>query len=151
MANNLHEEESMNSKLPEIKFWKDEAKGIVNPELFSEVANKWAEQIKTSGKNNRDRNKSSQLRKFYDEVLLFHGRVKSEEEFQKMLPYIKILNAKAYYAEGRRLITKDFREFIQKSLSQINNKKDFDVFVKFFEAFMGFYKYYDEMMKGGVQ
>lgn len=142
----------MNANLPEIKFWKDEVKGIVNPELFSEVANKWAEQIKKAGINNRDRNKISQLRKFYDEVLIFHGRIKNEEEFQKMLPYIKILNAKAYYAEGRKLITEDFRVFIQKSLSQIKNKKDFDVFVKFFEAFMGFYRYYDEKIdRGGNQ
>ncbi|PMP70905.1 MAG: type III-A CRISPR-associated protein Csm2 [Thermodesulfovibrio aggregans] len=131
----------MNNK---IKFWEDEAREIVNPELFSEIADKWAKDIKESGKKKKDKNKISQLRKFYDEVLTFHGRIKNDEEFQKMLPYIKILNAKAYYAEGRNLITEEFRMFLKECINQIRSKKDFDVFVKFFEAFMGFYRYYDE-------
>lgn len=137
----------MVQQLPDIKFWQDEKQELVNPELFSDVANKCAEQIKTEGAQNRDKNKISQIRKFYDEVLLFHGRIKDEDQFQKMLPYIKMLNAKVFYALGREYITEKFKEFIQKCIGQIKNKKDFDVFVKFFEAFMGYYRYYDEKIK----
>lgn len=140
----------MNGSLPEIKFWDDVEAELVNTELFSDVANKWAEAVKKDGRDKS--NKISQIRKFYDEVLFYHGRVKNEEEFKKMLPYLKILNAKAFYAEGRGHVTELFKKFIMDSISQVKTKKDLDVFVKFFEAFMGFYRYYDEMeskKKGG--
>lgn len=142
----------MSGQLPEIKFWENPEAGLINPDLFSEVADKYAETIKESGIRARGKNKITQIRKFYDEVLLHHERIKGEEDFKKRLPFIRMLNAKAYYAEGRGLITQEFRNFIQQCLSQVKTKKDFEVFVKFFEAFMGFYRYYDEMRdakKGG--
>lgn len=143
MASNIFKEESMIT----IKFWEDEKKEFVNPELFSNVADEYAKKIREAG--GKKKNKISQIRKFYDEVLMFQSRVKSEDDFKKMLPFIKMLNAKAFYAEGRELITKEFKDdFIKECLGQVQTKKDFDVFVKFFEAFMGFYKYYDEK-KGG--
>lgn len=146
MASNIFKEEGMMTQtLPEIKFWKDESKEIVNPELFSDVADKWAKVIKDAG--GRNENKISQIRKFYDEVLFFSAKIKNEQEFEKMFPYIKMLNAKAFYAEGRGHVTEEFKEFILKCIKQIKNKKDFDVFVKFFEAFMGYYRYYDEKIK----
>jgi len=145
MANTLFKEEGMMTNLPEIIFWKDEKQEIVNQELFSEVADKCADAIRKNG--GKEKNKISQIRKFYDEVLMFNERVKDEDQFQKMLPYIKMLNAKVFYAIGRKHITEQFKDFILKCINQIKNKKDFEVFVKFFEAFMGFYRYYDEKYK----
>lgn len=135
----------MMTSLPRITFWKDERQQIVNPELFSEVADKWADSIRRDG--GRQRNKISQIRKFYDEVLMFNERIKSEDQFQKMLPYIKMLNARVFYAIGRNHVTESFKEFIIQCIQQIRGKKDFEIFVKFFEAFMGFYRYYDEKYK----
>ncbi|WP_141266736.1 type III-A CRISPR-associated protein Csm2 [Thermodesulfovibrio sp. Kuro-1] len=134
-----------NGGLPKIVFWADEKAEMINPDLFSTVAEAWAKKIKEVGKIAKDKNKISQIRKFYDEVLLFSDRVKNEDQFKKMLPYLKMLNAKAAYADGRNHITKEFRDFIQDCVSLVNTKKDFDIFVKFFEAFMGFYRYYDEL------
>lgn len=123
----------------------------LDPELFSTKAEEFAKevfegQLKTNGKAN----KPTQLRKFYDEVLRFDGilkglsQEKQKEEFDKLLPYLKMLNAKAAYAMARDLVTSEFRDFITQSLNQIKTKDDFDIFVGLFEAFMGFYKYYDE-------
>ncbi|MBI4843637.1 MAG: type III-A CRISPR-associated protein Csm2 [Nitrospirae bacterium] len=103
-------------------------------------------QLRSNGKAN----KPTQLRKFYDEVLKFDGMLKSlpseqqNEEFEKLLPYLKMLNAKASYAMGRDLVTKEFKDFLSQSLVQVKSKEDFDIFAGLFEAFMGFYKYYDE-------
>lgn len=144
MNNPQRSDETRGPSLPEIKFWQNREKELVNPDLFSDVADKWAANIKESGTREGDKNKISQIRKFYDEVLLFASRVRGEEDFQKMLPYIKMLNAKAAYAKGRKHITEDFKNFISNCLSQIQTKKDFDVFTKFFESFMGYYKYYEE-------
>lgn len=72
-----------------------------------------------------------------------------DEEFEKILPYLKMLNAKAAYAQGRGLVSKNFKDFISNSLTKINDKDDFEAFAGFFESFMGFYKFYDE--KGSIQ
>ncbi len=127
----------------EIKFWQDPEKKIVNPYLFSEVADKWAKEIKDEGSSYK--NKISQIRKFYDEVLMYYDRLKNKpEDFEKYLPYIRILRAKVYYSFGRKHVTKKFVNFMEKCLEQINTWDDFEVYKKFFEAFMGFYRYYDK-------
>ncbi len=125
--------------------------GKLDPELFSQKAQKVAEEISNerSGSSGGP-NQQSQLRKFYDEVLRFDSMLKAvqpgnqEAEFEKILPYIKMLNAKAAYAEGRGLVTSKFKDFISQALKQIKTKADFDIFVGLFEAFMGFYKYYEK-------
>lgn len=143
----------------EIKFWKDKSKKLIDPDLFSSKAEYWANQVSTeSGERT---NNPTQIRKFYDEVLRFDNMLKgiSEEkqkdEFDKLLPYVKMLNAKAAYALGRnRLISEKFKEFINIAVRQINDKEDFDAFADFFEAFMGYYKFVykgkkDQNTKGG--
>lgn len=130
----------------EIKFRTSDGK--IDSELFSSKAELLAKAVFDASDNKV--NKPTQLRKFYDEVVRFDSMLKSvspdkqNEEFEKMLPYLKMLNAKAAYAMGRDLVTKEFKDFISKSLEQVKNKNDFELFNGLFEAFMGFYKYYDE-------
>lgn len=136
----------------EIKFWKDKDKKLVDPELFSTVAGKLAKDI---AEESDDRtNTPTQIRKFYDEILRFDSIIKTKsEEFDLLLPYIKMLNAKASYAHaresgGRPLISFKFKSFISNSLKNVNSREDFDVLASFFEAFMGFYKFeYEERKK----
>jgi len=136
----------------EIKFWKDRDNKLVEPDLFSNVA--W-ELAKDIAKESNDRtNTPTQLRKFYDEIIRFDGIIKTKpEEFDQLLPYIKMLNAKAAYAHaresgGKPLISQKFKDFISSGLKNVNSKDDFDVLSSFFEAFMGFYKFeYEERKK----
>lgn len=136
----------------EIKFWKDKNKNLVEPELFSNVAGTIAKDI---AKESNDRtNTPTQLRKFYDEVVRFDGIIKTKpEDFEQLLPYIKMLNAKAAYAHaresgGKPLISSKFKDFISSGLKNVNSREDFDVLSSFFEAFMGFYKFeYEERKK----
>lgn len=129
-----------------VSFWKDKSKKQLDPELFSSMADKLAEEVFNEGSNKT--NKPTQIRKFYDEVLRFDSILKSippekqKEEFINLLPYLKMLNAKAAYAMGRELISKKFKDFISNSMKQINDKDDFDAFSGLFEAFMGYYKFY---------
>ncbi|MGQ9569284.1 MAG: type III-A CRISPR-associated protein Csm2 [Thermodesulfovibrionales bacterium] len=130
----------------EIKFWKDKNKKVIDSELFSSKAEELAkiiyrEQHESSGKAN----KPTQIRKFYDEVLRFDGMIKTKpDDFENLLPYLKMLNAKAAYAMGRNLVSKGFKDFISTSLNQIKDKDDLNAFAGLFEAFMGYYKFYDE-------
>lgn len=119
----------------DIKFWKDKDRKIIATELFSAKADELATQIYNERGNKA--NKPTQIRKFYDEVLRFKGIIKTDHEFESMLPYLQMLNAKAAYAMGRDLVSKGFKDFISTSLKQVKDKDDF-------EAIMGYYKFYDE-------
>ena len=129
-----------------VQLWKDPSKKLLDPDLFSEKAEELAKEIYKEQKENRGKaNKPSQIRKFYDEVLRFDSMLKiNPAEFENILPYLKMLNAKAAYAMGRDLVSKGFKDFISGSLNQIKDKDDFDAFAGLFEAFMGYYKFYDE-------
>jgi len=135
----------------DINFWKNKKEKHIDPELFSSKAEQVAKKIFEEQQNSKGKaNKPTQIRKFYDEVIRFESILqgiseeKQKDEFDRMLPYLKMLNAKAAYAMGRDLVSKSFKDFIANSLSKIQDKDDFDAFASFFEAFMGFYKYYDE-------
>ncbi|MCD6412642.1 MAG: type III-A CRISPR-associated protein Csm2, partial [Elusimicrobia bacterium] len=83
----------------------------------------------------------TQIRKYYDEVLKFKEKLdKNPNRFDRFLPYIKMLNAKTAYALGRGHITKEFKDLIKACLGNVNDFEDFNVFVSFFEAFIGFYR-----------
>lgn len=129
-----------------LEFWKDKNKKQIDPELFSTKAETYAAQIAHESSDRT--NNPTQIRKFYDEVLRFDSMLKGlpeekqKEEFERLLPYIKMLNAKAAYALGRNeLISKGFKDLINSAVKEVNTKDDFDAFAGFFEAFMGFYKF----------
>ena len=131
-----------------VVFYKDKEKRLIEPKLFSEVAEKLAKKIADSGKGHRDKldkNKRSQIRKFYDEVLRLNTLTKNDpKSWDFVFPYVNMMVAKAAYASGRGYVSDDFLEFIKESVHQINTHEDLDVFTNFFEAFMGFYKVYGD-------
>jgi CRISPR-associated protein Csm2 len=134
-----------------VQLWKDRGSRKVDPCLFSETAEVLAQVVNKERIESRDKlNKPTQIRKFFDEVIRFHGMLQSNpEQFDELLPYIKMLNAKAAYANGRDLIGPAFKGFLSDGLKQVNDRQDFELFCSFFEAFLGFYKYYAEKEKGG--
>lgn len=115
-----------------------------NPDvyLFNETAAAYAKLVSDSGK---DVNKSTQLRRFYDEVSIWYQRFQvAPETFDKNLPLIKMINAKVAYAKGRNpaLVDDNFLNLIKLCLSKVNDIESFYNFKLFFEAFLGFYKIY---------
>lgn len=132
-----------------VQFWKDRGCRQIDPELFSTTAEELANKINLERTNSRDKlNKPTQVRKFFDEVVRFQGMIQGNpQQFVELLPYIKMLNAKAAYAAGRDLIGSEFKSFLSDSLKQVNDREDFEIFCSFFEAFLGFYKYCAEKEK----
>jgi len=125
-----------------VVFYKDPAKRLIEPTLFSDQAEKLAKSVADSGKDQRGnlrKNKRSQIRKFYDEVLRLKNEAENEA-WENIHPYVNMLNAKAAYALGRDYITNDFLTFIKGAVEQVRSREDLDVFSSLFEAFMGFYK-----------
>ncbi len=136
---NQGRENSSGGNLGSIIFWKDKAGKIPHPDLFSKTAEDWA--IKNAVKGTE--NNPTQVRKFYDELVIFQSRlVGKEADFEKYLPYIRMVKAKTAYAKGRKLISDDMKEFLDQSIDAIKDPDDFKLVVSFMEAFMGYFKYH---------
>ena len=107
-------------------------------DLFDTVAQEVAKNIAAG---NASVNKPSQLRQFYDELVMWEERVRRDESrFAEYLPFIRMLNAKAAYAEGRKHVDHNFVDFMHHCLGQVDSAEALRNFKLFFEAFMGFYK-----------
>ncbi|MBN2717699.1 MAG: type III-A CRISPR-associated protein Csm2 [Deltaproteobacteria bacterium] len=128
------------------KLWKDKEKGQLDPVLFSQVADQWASKIDKDGRDDRGyekRNASSQLRRFFDEVVRLNSLAQqSDSAWDTVFPQVHMLVAKAAYAQGRTLISDSFVKLLKDSIFQVETKSDLKVMVNFFESFMGFYKTY---------
>jgi len=112
-------------------------------ELFNGIAKAAAQGV---ARADAYRNKPTQLRRFYDELLLWETRVSQQPldaqaaKFAECLPFIRMLNAKAAYADGRKLVDRTFVDLMQHTLSEVTNPQTLTTCKYFWEAFMGFYK-----------
>jgi len=124
-----------------ITLWKDRDKGIVDPFLFSEEAEKWAKNVGQEGGHNK--NKSTQLRRFLDEILRINSKANiPDADWEMLLPQVHMIVAKVAYAKGRNLITDTYVDLIRGGVKQIEKKEDLQIFANFLDAFTGFYKIY---------
>jgi CRISPR-associated protein Csm2 len=136
-----------------IKFYADPKNRIINPELMADDAQKWAIKVSKAGLNTRgdklEKNKISQLRKFFDEVVRLSDLLRNGEEYRNVIPFLKMLKAKLAYAEGRKLITKEFNDLICQLIEEVkeDDRTSFDLLISFFEAFIGFYKFEESKYK----
>ncbi|CAK0766170.1 CRISPR-associated protein Csm2 [Gammaproteobacteria bacterium] len=110
----------------------------LNPELFNSIALESAQAVSRS---DTQRNKSTQLRRFYDELVLWENRANQQPgKFDEYLPFIRMLNAKAAYAEGRKLVDRTFVALLRHTLAEVKDAASLTACKLFWEAFMGFYK-----------
>ncbi len=121
----------------------------IGEELFNTIAKETA--ITIAKNPSRMVNKPTQLRRFYDEIVMWENKAsfllaneedeqKSVDKFGEMLPFIKMINAKTAYAQGRKLVDKNYVTLINHCLNQVTDIKTMKHFKLFMEAFMGFYK-----------
>lgn len=110
----------------------------LNADLFDSVARHHAERVAGA---DRQANKATQLRRFYDEIVMWEARVSSQpEKFAEFLPLIRMINAKAAYAQGRKLVDATFTTLVQETLKEVRDAESMTHCKHFWEAFMGFYK-----------
>ena len=120
--------------------WLSKVQFTVPPdkELFSETAKRVAQEINESKKHV---NRPSQLRRFYDEIVLWEDKVRAApDRFEEYLPFLLMMNAKAAYAQGRDVVSGEFVCLVRHTLAQVQDEKSLHLCKLFWEAFMGFYK-----------
>lgn len=116
--------------------------GKINSDLFSKEAEELAKRINGEGRdgNRLKKNKSTQIRKFYDELLRIRSLIKKPEDYDNYKPYIEMIKAKVAYSKGRDLVTKVVYDFIHDGISKSTDYKNFEIFMNFFECVIAYYK-----------
>lgn len=115
-------------------YFKDESKKILKSEYIVEYPKHIVKNLKDG-----DKNKSSQLRKYYDFVVRIKDTLKYDiKTFDEVYPEINKLDYNSSYAETRGKVTKYFVDFIKKNLQNINTKEDFFAFATHFEAIIAY-------------
>lgn len=123
----------------EISFRPKANEKTINPELFNGIAQRTAHILAIG--SNKEQNKASQIRRFYDELMMWETKTSlNAEKFPEYLPFIRMLNAKAAYAEGRKHVDNNFTLFMHHCLQQVIDADTLRIFKLFFEAMLGFYK-----------
>ena len=86
-------------------------------------------------------NKSTQIRRFYDELVGWQERIEGDDaKFKQYEAFIKMLNAKVAYAKGRKLVDEHFETWFRECIKSTTNAKALDHFRLLFEAVLGFLK-----------
>ena len=127
--------------IDKIKLGKDKS-----VDLFSDIAKEAAEHIKSS-----KRNKSTQIRKFYDELLLWNNKVnvpsktiqEREQKYEELAPFIKMLKAKVAYAEGREHIDNKFKNVFDKCIDEVHSFETLKDAKLFLEAVIAYSKLHE--------
>lgn len=109
-------------------------------ELFDTIADECAKTISETVK--KEVNRATQIRRFYDELVMWNDRADSDEKFTEVLPFVYMIKSKVAYAKGRATVDSTFQEFINETIGQIDNRETLNNAKLFMEAVMGFYKQY---------
>jgi len=131
-------------KPKEISYFKD---GLPDPVLMDEGADEVAQRLQ------KDDLKSSQLRRYYDDVITLRQRLDAqalkpgearERAFDTLRADFKMLKAKAAYAFGRdkKTFPESLLQFFVDHVHSVKTARDFDVFFQHFQAVVAFHKFY---------
>ena len=92
----------------------------------------------------------TQLRKFYNDLLPLKDKadLSTEEKFKKdILPLICFSKAKIAYAYGRdKKVPKEFVDDMNSKIDHIETKKDFDNFINYYQALIGYVTYHSQLI-----
>lgn len=122
----------------EIKSCIDEQLESPKQELFGVCAEGFAKMTDREG--GQRKNKSTQIRRFFEEIVLWDERCagKTEEEFKSVLPFIQLLRSKVHYSKGRDLISQGLMDVLSHLFLKINSLKTLTHARRFMEASIGY-------------
>ena len=116
-------------------------------QLFADIAEAKARAV---ADGSRDAIKSTQLRRFYDELVMWQAKVgvskdgTADERFHELAPYIYMLKAKVAYAKGRKHVDDNFETLFRHVIDQAVDAQTLRLAKLFMESFTAFYKVHNK-------
>ncbi len=117
------------------------------PDLFDNLANEIAIELSKQPKD--ECNKTSQIRRFYDELVGWEQKLTDNKAFEDNEAFFRMLKAKVAYAFGRGrdekkgkvgLVDDNFRHWFCECVDKTNSAEGLKHFRFHFEAVIGFLK-----------
>lgn len=90
--------------------------------------------------DDREKNKSTQLRKFYDYCIRIRDMLDCGQSFHEVESDFCRLEVFSKYAESRSKVSGLFVNFIQSNVRSVHSKDEFYAFMKHFEAVIAYIK-----------
>lgn len=119
----------------------------LDPVLVDAKAQEWA----SSFVRENTPLKTTQMRRFYDDLKAIERRIllgkdvhAQQANFERDRALILMFKAKAVYAEKRRVSPRAFTQFIFDHMESIKELRDFQAFLKIFEAVVAFHRFFSE-------
>lgn len=107
----------------------------------AELFNGDAERVASVLSQANNMNKSTQIRRFYDELVGWQERIGDDEaKFTELEAFIKMQNAKVAYAKGRKLVDDQFELWFRDCIKSTTSAIALKHFRLHFEAVLGFLK-----------
>lgn len=109
-------------------------KKSLKPEFIVEYPRKIARQLR-----NQEKNKLSQLWKFYDYVMRIEDRLRqSGDSLQMSKAELYELRPAVNYAKERGVVTQEFKNFIDLNVQCIKDNEDLSAFKKHFQSLIAY-------------
>jgi len=117
-----------------VTFYRDAQRTQLNPTLLDEDAKKQAMAFPEKGKKLT----KSQIRRFFGTIKRLDFQFRRGRSWEQIEPLFRMIRSKAFYARHRDTIPPAFFEFITTNIDKVKTPKDFEAFVQYFEAVLGF-------------
>ena len=132
-----------------IEFFKDKASGILHADLFDVQAERAA--------NNLGKISSAQFRNYFAEIRGLEARLEAakakdgERAFDRIKPYLRMVNAKLAYGQRSRGNTSpEFAKFLGEAVNGANDEQEFRAMVQYVEAVLAYF-YFNESQNRGYR
>jgi len=119
------------SKPVEAAYYRDPQKTLLNPDLLDKYAEEQAGLLHT-------KINSAQIRRFFGEIKNLYLRLTQGRTWSELEPMFRMIKSKVAYAQGTDRVTQEFGDFLIFNINKVKDQKDFEAFVMFFEAVLGF-------------
>ncbi|NSW87053.1 MAG: type III-A CRISPR-associated protein Csm2 [Syntrophobacteraceae bacterium] len=133
-----------------IQYFMDSEKQKLDPVLVDAKAQEWASSFVFVRREDTPL-KTTQMRRFYDDLKAIERRIllgkdvhAQQANFERDRALILMFKAKAVYAEKRRVSPRAFTQFIFDHMESIKELRDFQAFLKIFEAVVAFHRFFSE-------
>lgn len=127
---------------PKVKFFKEGDRKALRRELVDEEAQRWGERL-------GEKVATTQLRRFYGDVLALKRRLELDPELpdEMIRSRLALLKAKAAYAARRDQDLLDLLRFIREYGDSVDDRNDFFAFQTVFEAVTAFHRAFENVRR----